>query len=432
MFDYTQLEFLFSATKVERLIVGFSGGMDSHVLLHALTKCREIQGGGPSIHALHIHHGYSSNADAWEEHCREVCDDLGVGYSRLHIQVETSGDGWEADARAARYLAFEQFIGADDLLLLAHHLDDQVETILFRLFRGTGLKGMAGMPVSRKIGKADLMRPLLDFSRDQLGAYAVRHGLNWIEDESNTEQDFDRNYLRHNLIPVIDLRWPAYARTISRLAQTARADFQLLGELASLDLEVIATDRPGVIDLNQLRRFEIHRQRNALLHWIHQHAPASPSHGQLEELLLQLNIDRPDAEQLISWSEAEIRVYRQQAFLMPPLQQIDRDFLWNPRTAKMASGRTLSATEVSGHGLRDDGGFLSVRFRGGGERCRPAGRVGSHPLKKLFQELQVPPWERDRVPLIYREDKLVAVAGLFVCEGQVAGVGENGLQLHWQ
>jgi tRNA(Ile)-lysidine synthase len=432
MFDYTQLEFLLRDTSVERLVVGFSGGMDSHVLLHALAKCREVVGTGPQIHALHIHHGYSGNADDWEVHCREICDELGVGYSMLHIQVETSGDGWEAAARAARYQAFEQFTSADDLLLLAHHLDDQVETILFRLFRGTGLKGMAGMPVSRKIGQTRLVRPLLDFSRDQLGAYAVRHGLIWIEDESNTDQEFDRNYLRHNLVPVIDSRWPAYGRTISRLAHTARADYQLLQELARLDLAVLTTGRPDVIDLNQLRRLEIHRQRNALLHWIEQQVPASPSHGQLEELLIQLNVERPDAEQLISWSAAEIRVYSQQAYLMRPLPEIDRDFLWNPRTSKSACGRTLSATEVNGHGLRDDGGFLSVRFRKGGERCHPAGRVGSHPLKKLFQELQVPPWERDRVPLIYREDNLVAVAGLFVCEGEIAASGEGGLDLRWQ
>ncbi len=431
MFDHTQLEFLFSERNVDRLVVGFSGGMDSHVLLHALTRCRETRAAGPRIHALHIHHGYSNNADAWEMHCRDVCDELGVGYSELHIEVEVSGDGWEADARAARYQAFEKFVGDTDRLLLAHHLDDQVETILFRLFRGTGLKGMAGMPVSREIGKAWLRRPLLDFSREQLGNYAVRHGLNWIEDESNSDQNFDRNFIRHNLIPVIDARWPAHARTINRLAQTARNDYQLLGELASLDLETIGTDRPEVIDLTRLRRFDIHRQRNALLHWIDRLAPASPSHRQLEELLVQLNIHRPDAEQLVSWPAAEVRVYRRQAYLMRPLQPVDRDFLWNPRTSKFACGRTLSATEVSGHGLRDEGGFLSVRFRVGGERCQPAGRVGSHPLKKLFQELEVPPWERDRVPLIYRDDKLVAVAGLFVCEDEVAQIGQNGLDLHW-
>jgi len=431
MLDYTQLEYLFSATGIDRLVVGFSGGMDSHVLLHSLRATAGKLGSDVAIHALHVNHGLSEQADYWQEHCGDVCEQLGIACTAIRVQVLNSGSGWEAAARSARYLAFESFLNDSDLLLLAHHRDDQVETILYRLFRGSGLKGMAGMPESRPIADSMLIRPLLDYNRDELLLYAREHGLHWIEDESNNDARIDRNFIRHNLIPVIGKRWPGFARAIKRFARLASVDFQLLGELAQIDLNDLCPDRSDSIDLDRFRRYETHRQRNALLHWIENQSFASPPQSQLEELVDQLNVERPDAEQFVSWTGAEVRVYQRHAYIMDPLPDASSAFEWNPAQPQAVSGRTLEAIEVVGSGLKRHGEPLSVRFREGGERCQPMGRAGSHPLKKLFQEMQVPPWQRDRVPLIYRNNILVAVAGLFVCSGQVAEAGEEGLDISW-
>jgi tRNA(Ile)-lysidine synthase len=431
MLDSTQFEHLFSEAGIDRLVVGFSGGMDSHVLLHLLNATAGKLGSDVGVHALHINHGLSEKADYWEEHCGEVCENLGIACTAIRVEVLNSGSGWEAAARTARYLAFENFLRKSDLLLLAHHRDDQVETILYRLFRGSGLKGMAGMPEFRRIADSMLVRPLLEYNREDLLLYAREHDLSWIEDESNNDVNIDRNFIRHNLIPVIGKRWPAFARAMNRFSHLASVDFQLLGELAQIDLDDICPDSPDRLDLDRFRRYETHRQRNILLHWIEKHAMASPPQSLLEELVNQLNIERPDAEQLVSWTGAEVRVYQQHAHIMEPIPDASLPFEWNPAQPQIVSGRTLEAKEVHGSGLRHDGEPLSVRFRKGGERCHPAGRAGSHPLKKLFQEMKVPPWQRDRVPLIYRNNILVAVAGLFVCSGQVAEAGENGLDIFW-
>ncbi len=433
MFDYMQLEYLFSELPQGRLVVGYSGGMDSHVLLHSLTKCKQKLRIGIPIIGLHIHHGLSPNADAWDRHCESVCSDLGAEYCCIRVEVGKSanGDGPEGDARSARYKTYEEFLTATDRLLLAHHQDDQIETILYRLFRGSGLKGIGGMPVERGIGSAHLVRPLLSVSREELRIYAEAQNLRWVEDESNFDQDMDRNYIRHQIVPKISAHWPAYRNTISRFAELAITDFQLLQELAAEDMNGLLDDRESCIDLIELRKLNNFRQRNTLLHWIDHSKLPAPTQAQLLTLVQQLNVQRPDAAQCVKWPGAEVRVFKQAAYLMGPLESNDKPFIWHLHEPKLTGGRWLIAEAVKKGGLADDGNPLTVRFRAGGERCQPHGRMGSHPLKKIFQEFEIPPWSRDRIPLIYRGDELVAVAGLFVCEGFMAPDDEVGWDISW-
>jgi tRNA(Ile)-lysidine synthase len=431
MFDYTQLEYLFRERHKGRFVVGYSGGMDSHSLLHALVRCRQKLKADIPILGLHVHHGLSRNADAWARHCQSVCDGLGIELARISVDVQSAGSGPEAAARSARYEAFKEFLDSSDTLLLAHHLDDQVETILYRMFRGSGLKGMGGMPVERPIGRSSLIRPLLSVSRRAIKAYAESEKLTWIDDESNFDLDIDRNYIRHEIVPMIKARWPAYKKTINRFAGLAGADFQLLRELAEQDLDRLHRNIDEPIDLVELRRLGGTRQRNAVLHWINNTGLPLPSQIQLVELVQQLNVERTDAIQFISWPGVEIRVFKQNAYLMEPLAEPESPFIWHADEPRLVGGRLLSARRVKNGGLIDDKRPFSIRFRQGGERCQPQGRVGSHPLKKIFQELEVPPWERDRTPLIYKDDELVAAAGLFVCAGHVAPDGEDGWEITW-
>jgi len=431
MFDYTQLEYLFRERHKGRFVVGYSGGLDSHVLLHALTKCKqELQVEIPIV-GLYIHHGLSPHADTWDRHCQSACEDLRADYSCIRVEVDGTGNGPEGDARAARYAAFEKFLDPTDTLLLAHHLDDQIETILYRLFRGSGLKGMGGMPVERTIGRSSLIRPMLNISRRDLEAYAESEKLSFIDDESNLDLEFDRNYIRHEIVPVIRARWPAYKKTINRFAELAGSDFQLLRELAEMDLDRLHKNIDAPINLPELRRLGGSRQRNAVLHWIDNSGLPVPTQIQLLELVQQLNVERSDAIQFISWPGVEVRVFKQDAYLMKPLEDVEPPFIWHRDESRLVGGRLLAARRVRHGGLIDDSEPFSVRFRGGGERCQPQGRAGSHPLKKIFQELAIPPWVRDRTPLIYRGEELVAAAGLFVCEGHVAPDGGDGWEITW-
>jgi tRNA(Ile)-lysidine synthase len=431
MFDYTQLEYLFRERHIGRFVVGYSGGLDSHVLLHALVKSRHKLQADVQILGLYVHHGLSPNAETWARHCQSVCEGLGAEFACIRVDVHGTGNGPEADARSARYAAFEKFLNATDTLLLAHHLDDQIETILYRLFRGSGLKGMGGMPVERVIGQSSLIRPLLSVSKQDLKIYAESKDLGWIDDESNFDMQIDRNYIRHEIVPVIRARWPAYKKTISRFAELAGADFQLLRELAEQDLDRLHKNIDAPIDLEELRRLGGSRQKNAVLHWINNTGLPMPTQIQLLELVQQLNIKRPDAIQFISWSGVEIRVFKQKAYLMEPLAELESPFIWRADEPRLVGGRVLAAQRVKNGGLIDAGKPFSIRFRQGGERCQPQGRAGSHPLKKIFQELEVPPWVRDRTPLIYQGEELVAAAGLFVCAGHVAQEGAEGWEVTW-
>lgn len=416
--------------------VAYSGGLDSHVLLHALAQLRgELD---VSIGAVHVNHGLQAMAADWGQHCRQVCAALEVPFVLLETNATAArGESPEAAARNARYAALADWLPDSNCLLTAQHQDDQAETLLLQLLRGSGVSGLAAMPRSAALGAGVHLRPLLDVSRDALHGYALAHGLCWVEDPSNADTAFDRNYLRQQVLPVLRQRWPAVSASLSRSAAHCAEAAELLEELADGELQALAGER-NTLSLARLLALPPLRQRNAVRHWIRQATAAVPSAAVLARIFNDVIGSRPDSEPCVCWGRFEMRRFREQLFLLPRSQLLQQAeavnwALGEPLQLPRAGG-VLTAEPVTGNGLRAAAvaaGNVRVDWRRGGERCRPAGRGHHHSLKKLFQEQGIPPWERSRIPLIYIQDQLAAVAGLWVCEPFQAGSAERGFAINW-
>lgn len=417
-----------------RLIVAYSGGMDSHVLLHALSRT-PAHDGLRRLSAIHVNHGLHPDAGEWVFHCERVCRDLRVPLETVEVRVLTEAkEGPEAAARRARYSAFEQRLQPSDTLLLAHHLDDQAETFLLQLLRGAGPAGLSAMPAGAALGSARLMRPLLEVGRKDIRDYAKRHALAFIEDPGNRELRYDRNYLRHEIMPRIQRRWPAAARTIARAAGHQASLARIARQLGAAALE--QAEGGMTLSCRALSRLHPDAARLALRAWLEARGFSPPSRAVLERILEEVVTAAPDAEPLVAWTGAEVRRYRGALHVMPPLPpaEPDRILVWDVQHSLSLPQGRLSALPSKGLGLKaalSKEGDLTVGFRQGGERCRPAGQTHSATLKAWFQRRGVPPWERDRVPLIFVRGELAAVAGHWVCEGFQCAEGEEGLLLQW-
>ncbi len=417
-----------------RYWVAYSGGLDSHVLLHALASVKNRLP-VDELSAVHVDHGLSPAAADWSRHCAEVCSRLKIPLTLLRVDARPAqGESPEAAARSARYQAIAPLVGEGDGLLTAHHRDDQAETVLLQLLRGSGPRGLAAMPLWTAFGGGWRGRPLLGFRREELRAYAEAEGLHWVEDESNFDTGLTRNFLRHEVIPLLQRRWPALATTLSRVASHAAEAAYLLEQLAEQDL-LVAED--GALDIIHLKRLEVARQRNVLRYWIQRSGLPLPDSVHLQRILDEVISAAKDAAPRVAWSGAELRRYRNRLYLFPPLPPHDpaQFFEWSmERPLHLPDGKILRAVPALGQGIRRSlcqAAKVTVRFRQGGERCRPAGDAYNRKLKKLLQDRGIPPWQRERLPLLYLDDKLAAVAGLFVCEPFQAREGETGLCLDW-
>lgn len=413
--------------------IAYSGGVDSHVLLHLLAQLRATKKNIPPLSVIHINHQLNPSAAAWAEHCQAVCAQLGIECIVETVAVvRNSGDGIEAAARSARYAAFERHVQENELLLQAHHRDDQIETLLLRLLRGSGIRGLAAIPITRSLGNGQLLRPLLNTSRAEILDYALRHQLQWIEDDSNANPQFDRNFLRLTVLPQIAERWPAYRSTLARVSEQAREAEQLFDALAAQDFA--AANMPvGALSVVACLALEPARRRNLLRYWLQQLQLPLPTREQLLQLDSILSA-RIDAEPCVQWSGAEIHRFRDGLYAMPTLPAVPQviDESWRPAAECSIQGLGVLRTQhLLGQGLRADCDYR-IRSRRGSERCKPLGRAHSQTLKKLLQEYSVPPWLRDRLPLIYCGDQLAAVADLWVCEGFAARPGEPGWAVTWR
>ena len=416
--------------------VAFSGGLDSHVLLHALCSLRaELDA---DIGAVHVNHGLQQDAGRWESHCRQVCAEFDVPYVSLRVDGKSMrGESPEAAARRARYSALADWLPLQQSLLTAQHQDDQAETLLLQLLRGSGVNGLAAMPVMSTLGAGRHLRPLLGVTREALHKYATANKLSWVEDPSNTDTGFDRNYLRRQVLPVLRERWPAVASSLSRTASHCADAARLLADLAEQDLQALA-GREHTLSLTGLAALPRARQSNVLRHWIRQVSGGAPSAAVLARIINDITRSRRDSEPCVRWGNFEIRRYREELFLLhqggPGEQPGALDWILAGPLVLPGPGGILTATAATGCGIRADAvlaGGVQVAWRQGGECCQPAGRRHHHRLKKLFQEQGVPPWERSRIPLIYIQEQLAAVAGLWVCEPFQAGPDEPGFVINW-
>lgn len=391
---------------IRRLVCGYSGGLDSTVLLHGLV--REAAAFGLPVLAVHVHHGLSPNADAWAEHAAEVCKKLGIALQVQRVVVSQEGS-LEAAARDARRQAFAAVLQAGDALLLAQHQDDQAETLLFRLLRGSGVTGLGAMQAVSRFPLAQasvpLWRPLLGVSRQQLESAARAAGLSWVEDESNQDEKLARNFLRHRILPLLLARWPAVAATFAATAQRMQEADALLNELAE-ELAQEAIDARQRLGISVMQSLSAPKQRLLLRYWLRQQGFLLPDEALLQAIIDEILPASEDATPMLALRGVQIRRYREHLYAMTPLSSLSPGWeqCWDGlQPLPLPDGRVLrmeSAPEL-----------LRVSYRRGGERLRPAGQLQSRELKTLFQENAVPPWERERLPLLWRGDELVAVAG---------------------
>lgn len=421
---------------MRRLRVAFSGGADSLALLCALSELRDRL--TPTlVDAIHVHHGLQERADDWADDCRRMCARLDVPLEVLRIDAEAEpGESPEAAARRARYGALATNLCADEAVCTAHHQRDQAETLLLQLLRGAGPAGLAAMPAVAPLGEGWLVRPLLAWSPMRLREYLNDRGIAWTEDPSNADLRFDRNYLRHAILPRLEARWPGVQRTLARAAALQADSAGVAEALAGIDLAATRGARAGTLSASALERLPEARARNLLRAWIAERRLPVPHAAHLDQILQRLVAARDDAVPLVCWPGAEVRRHRGALYASAPLPAHDaaRVMVWDPRGRLVLPHGALEAVSAEGRGLsveRCRRARLEVRFRRGGERFTPAGRRHSTALKKLLQASAVPPWLRDRIPLIYVDDELAAVAGLWVGQGFAVADRGRGWDIHW-
>ena len=413
------------------LLVAYSGGLDSTVLLHLLVEAKKTF--LFELHAMHVHHGLSKNADLWADFCQSQCASLKVPIQIVHVTIDLkAGNGIEAAARALRYNAlFEARFGdIKPLIVTAHHQDDQAETFILQLLRGAGVKGLSSMAAVDQTKR--MLRPLLNISRAQLVEYATCHQLEWCEDESNQNTNYERNFVRQSVMPLLEARYPAVKSVISRSASHMAEARTLLDDLAQLDAEPLLQDNH--LDIKGLRNLSKIRAKNCLRWWLAQNSLPMPNTEHLNEILLQLLDAKPDANLTIKLQHLTLKRFQHRAYLVQEKKLTSYDLVWNGEAEiVLPDGGKLQFKQVKGAGLANKLGMTKLRItnRDGGERFKPSAIRPTRTLKYLFQTANIPPWQRRLIPLIYWQDTLAYVPNIGVAYDLQAGENEPGVEITW-
>jgi len=421
-----------TSSPASKLLLALSGGLDSSVLLHLLVSLKPIL--RFELHALHVHHGLSPNADAWAALCMEQCQSLDVPIRVVQVNVDQSSKlGIEAEARQMRYQAlFDERLSIQaDFIVTAHHQDDQAETFILQLMRGAGVKGLSSMAEVDRI--RSLIRPLLRVSRQALYDYAIQNELQWCDDESNDNTQYERNFVRHDVMPILQARYPSVKSVLSRTASHLAEANALLNTLAEIDAQTLVEN--DSVCLQGLSQLSNSRAKNLLRWWFAQHYLSMPTSDHLAEMLQQLLNAKPDAELSIKIQHYTLRRYQQRAYFS--IEQINEpfDLVWNGENELMVpNGGKLIFRQVEGAGLALKFGMTRLRItnRSGGERFKPDVLRPTRTLKHLLQAANIPPWQRDHLPLIYWQDTLACVPGVGVAHELRASKNELGLDITWQ
>lgn len=435
------------------IAIALSGGLDSTVLLHLAHAWAKEH--GVALFAFHVHHGISPHADDWLRHCRAQCEALGVRFDSRSVVLQKSKSGVEAAARKLRYAALGEMCAQHGvkLMLTAHHLDDQAETVLLQLLRGSGMAGLSGMDAANSapelLGNADLVmaRPLLPVTRQALEAYAQEHALKWIDDESNLDARYARNALRLQVMPALSAAFPGFQERFARSAAHAQSAQRMLAELAAQDLLAVEVD--GTIDVATLRGMSRDRVRNLLRHWFGLKSVRMPSSAWLDEMVAQLLEARPGAQLLVTHPDCHIRRHRDRLHVVAKLDDLAgmRDshdegvivrhaqrFKWDGEASLAFPdyGGVLHF-DIADHGL--DPAWLrqqnlQIDFRVGGERLKLAHNRPTRSLKYHYQAVDVPAWERTRLPVVSAHKTLLFAAGIGM-DCQHLAAGEGMIVLRW-
>jgi len=433
------------AAKPTAIALAYSGGLDSAVLLDVAqryAKARDIR-----LHAFHIHHGLSPNADQWQQHCRQACAALGVNFDSRSVSLNQKDEsGTEEAARNARYAALGALCAQHEvsLLLTAHHLDDQAETVLLQLLRGSGVAGLSGMDAANfaptLLGSTSLImaRPLLALSRSTLEQYAHEHGISFVDDESNSDPRYARNALRHKVMPTLATSFPGFQQRFARTAQHAQATQRLLIELAAQDFTACRNGDALVVD--QIRHLSPDRTDNLLRYWFGSRGMRMPSTAWLLEMRTQLLEAKADAQLCVTHPDCHIRRHRDRVYITPRYEDghfeaESQDFTWNGEAClhfpAFHGSLYFDADEsgIAADWLR--GRKCVIHYRQGGERLKPAANRPTKSLKYHYQAMDIPAWEREQLPIVSSGGKLLFAAGLGMDCAQV-GQGDVRISLRWQ
>ena len=412
-----------------QLLVGFSGGLDSTVLLHRLKLWRD-QVSDVQLRAIHIHHGLSPHADAWGAHCEALCEAWSIPLRVERVILHEEGLGIEAQARKARYAAFARALRPGEALVTAQHLDDQCETFLLALKRGSGPAGLSAMPERARFAGTELIRPLLGETRASLESWAHEYQLSWIEDESNQDDSYDRNFLRLRVIPLLTERWEHFAEATARSATLCAEQESLLDELLSDELaELISSE--GALAIAPLEAMSAVRRAAVLRRWLASHEAVMPSRAMLGRIWDEVAQAREDATPSVYLNGFEVRRYQGKLWWVKSRSSLSDVVLDWPCVVKAltlpAGAGSVSLTNAGHVRLPEADEPVTVRFKAGG-LLHIVGRNGGRKLKKIWQENNVPPWLRDTTPLLFYGETLIAAAGVFITE---EGWTEKGVSFEW-
>ena len=416
-----QLDFSALAFRPKRIFIGFSGGLDSRVLLHQFFIAPEREQQQIELILLNVKHHTDPAEAELSAFAGEVAAEYQLKIEYLEVNcTQMSGESIEAFMRRERYALFDSMLCEQDVLVLGHHQDDQAETFLLNLLRGAGLKGLRAMPALKQQGKGYLWRPLLAYTREELRAYAEIHALKWCEDPSNQNLALDRVYLRQQVLPKLQARWPKAAELISRGAAHVRTSYRILEDYLGTALKPMLHQDKS-LNLRLLKNYAANHALMLLkcyLDTFNYHL----SQVQLQQIYQDFVLSAPEAMPLFHYRALELRRFKMQLYVMPILAELPMNYCepWDGNKPLQVPTwpLPLSKSDLAQQGLKVetlDWRRVSVRLRQGGERCRPKARLHSQTLNRCLQEHQIPPWLRPRMPLIYEGDQLIMVVGAFVC-----------------
>lgn len=418
------------------LWVAYSGGVDSHVLLHLLASQADLK---PRIVAVYVNHNLQMEAAQWGAHCQNQAELLGVAFRTVSVDGRAkSGESPEAAAREARYQALQALMNPGDAVFVGQHREDQMETLLLQLFRGAGIRGLSAMPSNTPFGCGRLLRPLLEIGKNNIEAYARHHSLQWVTDPSNHSRDYDRNFLRHDVIPILKQRWPALDKTIARSARHCAEAAFLLDNWSEAPFNAAFDSDHQTLDCDEITR-RSHPEGNELLRrWLVHCTGQAPSEALLQHIRHDVIDARDDATPVIPFGNYHLKRYRNRLYCLPEgaFETLADNVVWphDQQHLILLNGLMLvrDGTKNGINAMLWQQSHVSVRPRRGGEKLKLPGRAGHHSLKKLFQEAGVPPWQRESRPLIYLNDRLAAVAGLWVDEWAWNTSPQPGYQIRCQ
>ncbi|WP_340679604.1 tRNA lysidine(34) synthetase TilS [Paraglaciecola sp.] len=416
------------ANNQQAIVVAYSGGVDSHVLLHCLHTLRAQGLISNPLSAIHIHHGLSPNADSWLQHCQQICQDLAIPLQAAKVKVNKQNrQSLEAVARTVRYAKIAELAPVQALVLLAQHQDDQLETVLLQLKRGAGPKGLAGMAeLAEYVTETDkdksktlsYFRPLLNNSQAEIVAYAHEQQLQWIEDESNQNIDFERNFLRHKVLPALIQKWPELAKTASRSAQLCGEQQLLLEEVSLQKLAAMRAEQHSlhIAPLLNLSTTWLHQLVRT---WLTELGIPAPSQAVLHKLKPELLMAKIDASPVIQWANWQFRRFDDRLFVIPVVESVAaHKMLWQgqgqiklPEPLGILQCQSSVKQSEDGSALLfvPEAGELKIHFGGYGQRFKPANIAHSKPLKQWYKEWKIPPWQRDKIALFLQDGKPLAL-----------------------